>query len=413
MTQTRAAGSIETRASWVAAAAVFAVLSVTYGAPLAMVVGMKSVAEDLNVTRGAAAFASSLAWLGTGIGGIPMGWLAERIGVRKVTVMGAVSVALGMWISTWGGIWALYIGHGLFIGLLGNGAFNAPLMTYTTRWFDRRRGTALALIMSGQYLAGVLWPTIFERAIAAWGWHGAMWLFAIAELTLALPIAIVFFSRPPEALAAGGAHGGPLPGARALNMNPNLLHALVTLAIMLCCIPMALPSAHLVAFCTDLGITRAHGAAMLSVLTGAAFLSRQFWGWASDRIGGLRAILLGSTAQAIALALFLATSDETGLFMVATAFGLGFSGIVPAYVLVIRELFPAAEAGWRVPVTAFGGLLGMAGGAWLGGLLYDAFGTYAVAFETGVLVNIANVALIFFLVVRQHGRRGARAVVAA
>jgi MFS family permease len=296
--------------------------------------------------------------------------------------------------------------------LLGNGAFNAPLMTYTTRWFDRRRGTALALIMSGQYVAGVFWPTVFERSIAAVGWRETMLGFAVAEIALALPLALIFLKRPPEAPAAGSYGAGPLPGGRVLGMNRHVVHGMLSVGVFLCCVPMALPAAHLVSFCTDIGISRAHGAAMLSVLLGCAFVSRQFWGWASDRIGGVRAILAGSICQAVALAMFLATQDEMGLFAVATAFGLGFAGIVPAYVLAIRELFPASEAGWRVPVTSFFGLLGMAAGGGMGGLLYDRFGSYAVAFEAGVVSNIANIALISFLVMRQHGGRVLRVVVA-
>jgi predicted MFS family arabinose efflux permease len=270
----------------------------------------------------------------------------------------------------------------------------------------------LALIMSGQYVAGVFWPTVFERSIAGIGWRGTMLGFACVELALAVPLAAIFLKRPPEAPTAGSYGAGPMPGGSVLGLNRNVVHAALSVGVFLCCVPMALPAAHLVSFCTDIGISRAHGAAMLSVLLGCAFVSRQFWGWASDRIGGLRAILAGSICQAIALALFLATQDEMGLFAVATAFGLGFAGIVPGYVLAIRELFPASEAGWRVPVTSFFGLLGMAGGAWMGGLLYDAFGSYAVAFQAGVLSNIANIALIGFLVSRQHGGRMLRVVAA-
>ncbi len=395
--------SIESRASWTAAIAALALFAVNNGAPLIMVVGLKAVAEDLDVPRSVPALASSLAWLGTGLGGIPMGWLAERIGMRRVGISGAICVALGMVVSTYGGIWGIYIGHGLLIGLLGNGAFNAPLMTYTTRWFDRRRGTALALIMSGQYVAGVFWPTVFERGIAAYGWRTTMLGFACAEIALALPVALIFLRPPPAAPAAGSYGAGPMPGGQVLGLNRNLVHLLLSVGIFLCCVPMALPSAHLVSFCTDIGISRAHGAAMLSVLLGCAFVSRQFWGWASDRIGGLRAILAGSACQAVALSLFLSTQDEMGLFAVATAFGLGFAGIVPSYVLALRELFPASEAGWRVPVMAFAGLLGMATGGWMGGLLYDQFGSYAVAFEAGVVSNIANLLVIGFLVIRKHG----------
>ena len=395
--------SIESRASWVAAFAVLGLYAVTYGAPLIMIVGLKTIAEDLGTARSVPALTSSLAWLGIGLGGIPMGWLAERIGMRKVAIIGVVSVTLGLYVSTLGGIWGLYIGHGLLVGFLGNGAFNAPMMTYTTRWFDRRRGAALALIMSGQYVAGVFWPNVFERAIEAWGWRNTMLGFALVELLVALPIAVIFLRPPPVAPAAGSYGAGPMPGGRVLGLNANVVHGLVALGIFLCCVPMALPSAHLVAFCMDVGISRAHGAAMLSVMLGCAFISRQFWGWASDRIGGLRAVLAGSACQAVALSLFLVTQDEIGLFAVATAFGLGFAGIVPAYVLVIRELFPASEAGWRVPVMALAGLLGMSSGGWLGGLLYDYFGSYAVAFEVGVVSNVANLAVIGFLVTRLHG----------
>jgi predicted MFS family arabinose efflux permease len=195
-----------------------------------------------------------------------------------------------------------------------------------------------------------------------------------------------------------------MPGGRVLGWRPNTVLALLSAGIFLCCIPMALPSAHLVAFCTDLGITRAHGAAMLSVLLGSAFISRQFWGWVADRIGGLRTILAGSACQAVALSLFLVTQDEVGLFAIASAFGFGFAGIIPAYVLTVRELFPASEASWRVPAMMFPGLLGMASGAWLGGLLYDHTGSYATAFLTGVAFNLVNLAVIATLVLRSRPR---------
>jgi MFS family permease len=396
--------SIESRASWTAALAALCVLAVTCGAPLAMVVALKSVATDLDVPRAVPAFASSLAWLGAGLGGIPMGWLVERIGMRRVAAIGATSVTIGMLLSASGGIVTLYIGHGLFIGLLGNACFLAPLMTYVTRWFDRRRGTALALITSGQYVAGVVWPSIFERILAAYDWRTAMRVFAVAEIAVVLPIALLFLARPPRAPEAGSYGAGPMPGGRVLGWRPNTVLALLSAGIFLCCIPMALPSAHLVAFCTDLGITRAHGAAMLSVLLGSAFISRQFWGWVADRIGGLRTILAGSACQAVALSLFLVTQDEVGLFAIASAFGFGFAGIIPAYVLTVRELFPASEASWRVPAMMFPGLLGMASGAWLGGLLYDHTGSYATAFLTGVAFNLVNLAVIATLVLRSRPR---------
>jgi MFS family permease len=167
---------------------------------------------------------------------------------------------------------------------------------------------------------------------------------------------------------------------------------------------MAMPAGHLVAFCSDLGIPAARGAAMLSVLLGCAFVSRMFWGWLTDRIGGLAAVFAGSACQALAIAAFTVTQSETGLFAVSAAYGLGFSGIIPAYVVAIRDLFPSAEASWRVPLVLFTAMGGMAFGSWFAGRLYDLFGHYAPAFGSGVLFNVANLALVGFLVMRQRGR---------
>jgi MFS family permease len=183
---------------------------------------------------------------------------------------------------------------------------------------------------------------------------------------------------------------------------PDLVFAMVAVAVVFCCIPMAMPQAHLPAFCSDLGILASHGAAMLSVLLGTAFISRQFWGWVSDRAGGLNTVLIGSSFQIIAMMAFMLTQDEIGLFTVAAAFGLGFAGIIPAYILAIRELFPASEAYWRIPTFLLCSGSGMAVGSWAAGALYDHFGTYAPAFAAGVAANAVNLVIVGLLVFRQR-----------
>jgi MFS family permease len=190
-----------------------------------------------------------------------------------------------------------------------------------------------------------------------------------------------------------------------LGLRPNTVLALLSLASFFCCVPMAMPAGHLVAFCGDLGIPPARGAAMLSLLLGAAFVSRQFWGLVADRIGGLRTVLAASACQAAAQTGFLLTQDEIGLFTVSAAFGLGFSGIIPAYVLAVRELFPANEAGWRVPTLLFASMVGMAFGNWLAGALYDRFGSYAPAFAAGVAANLANLVVVGSLVALRRNAR--------
>jgi MFS family permease len=400
MTASRFPDSIESRSSWVAAAITTAILAISYGAPLLVVVGLKPITASLGTERSVVALAGALVWVGTGMGGIVMGWVADRIGVRSTVVFGAVMAALGLAVSAIGQVWSLFLGHAILIGLLGNSAHYPPLVVYISRWFDRRRGTAVALISSGQYVAGMLWPTVFERAITQFGWQATMLGYAVVVAAAIVPMAL-FLQSPPQSSRAASMGPGTRRGVQTLGLPANLVQTLICVAVFLCCVPMAIPAGHLVAFCSDLGIPAAHGAAMLSVLLGCAFVSRMFWGWAADRIGGLGAVLAGSACQAAAIAAFAMTRDEAGLFAVSAAYGLGFSGIIPAYVVAIRDLFPSVEASWRIPMLLFTGMSGMAFGGWFAGALYDHFGFYAPAFVAGALFNVANLAIVGFLVMRQ------------
>jgi MFS family permease len=331
-----------------------------------------------------------------------MGRLAERYGIRWTVLFGGVSVCIGLFISTLGQPWQLYVGHGIFMGLLGNAGLNAPLYVYVSRWFDRRRGSALALISSGSYLAGTVWPPLFERAIALYGWQATMIGYGLFAIALIVPLALLFLREPPELPAVTTGAGGATVTPKVFGWPPNVVFAMLAVAAFLCCVTMSMPQAHLVAFCSDLGITPTHGAAMLSVLLGVGFLSRQGWGAISDRIGGLLTLLISSVLQAAGMAGFLLTQDEAGLFAVAGAFGVGFSALIPAYVLAIREYFPAREASWRVPALLLLSGSGMATGTWLAGALYDHFGYYAPAFAAGVGFNLLNLAAIGTLVLRSQ-----------
>ena len=395
--------TIESRASWVVALTALGIYSVSFGAPVITVVALKQMAADLGTPRSVPSLAFSLAWLGAAVGGIGMGWVAERIGVRWVVITGALSIAAGLALASLGTEWALLLGNGVFIGLFGNAGINAPLYVYVSRWFDRRRGSAVALISSGMYLAGTIWPALFERGIAAIGWRHTMLVYAAFEVAVILPAAFAVFGPAPEARAALSPTE-PRRGARVLGWPPLAVQALLCAAGFLCCIPMAMPQGHLVAFCSDLGIPASHGAAMLSVLLGCAVVSRQFWGLVADRLGGLRTILAGSVCQITAMLGFLLTQDEAGLFAVAATFGLGFSGIIPAYVVAVRELFPSSEASWRVPTVLLFSGSGMAAGGWLAGAIYDYSGFYGAAFATGIMFNLLHLVVIGTLVLRRRYR---------
>ena len=391
------------RESWRMAWLVLAILSVSYASPLVIVVGMKPMQAALGTDRSVLALAGSLVWVGTGSGGILMGWLADRIGLRRTVTIGAVMIAAGLALSSLGSIWTLYLGHAL-LGFLGNGGVYPPLLVYVSRWFERRRGAAIALISSGQYVAGVVWPFFFERGMTAFGWQAVMLVYGVFALVVILP-ATLFLKNPPKPppipVRPAGARKSERP--RVAGLHPNVAQALICVAGFCCCIPMSIPAAHIVAFCGDLGIKATHGAAMLSLMLGCAFLSRQMWGALADRIGGLRTVMAGSACQAVAIALFLLTQDEAGLFFVSAAFGLGFAGIIPSYSVAVRDLFPASEASWRMPLTLFTAMSGMAFGSWFAGALYDHFGYYAPAFGIAVIFNLLNLTIVGFLVWRTGG----------
>jgi MFS family permease len=396
--------SIESKTSWIVATVALVTMLMAFGAAWITAVALKDIAAEVNGIRSIPALASALAWLGSGFGGILMGRIADKVGTRWTVICGSLMIGLGLAISTIGPPWPLWIGHGLFIGLIGLGGINAPMYIYVSRWFDRRRGSALALISSGSYLAGAMWPPVFERAIAAFGWRQAMLWYALAEIVVIIPLALLYFRAPPELILPTTSSDPAAGKARVLGWPPNLVFGMMCVAAVLCCVPMAMPQGHLVAFCSDLGITRSNGALMLSVLLGTAFLSRQIWGAISDRIGGLATVLIGSAWQSASMTAFLFTQNEAGLFTIAAAFGLGFSGIIPAYVLALRELFPASEASWRIPTLLLFSGGGMALGGWLAGILYDYFGYYAPAFVAGIGANILNLILIGILVGRGRAR---------
>ena len=229
----------------------------------------------------------------------PRHGLARRAGGRQIRRHlrrphgGRRTLAL----SSGGEVWQLYVGHGLLIGLLGNAAIHAPLYVYVTRWFERRRGTALALIASGQYMAGACWPPLFERAIAAYGWRATMVGFGLIVAALVVPLAVLFLRPPPEARRSqGSAQSRASEPAKCSSCAPNTAFAVLAVAAFLCCVPMSMPSSHLIALCGDLGVAPTRGAVMLTVLLACAFVSRQLWGWISDRIGGLTTLLVGSLA---------------------------------------------------------------------------------------------------------------------
>ncbi len=379
-----------------------------------VVVVLPSMQAEFGVSRADASLPYMATMIGFGVGGLLMGRLADRFGVMVPLLIGGVSLGAGFALAGMASnIWTLTLVHGVLIGLLGSSAMFAPLIADTSLWFIRRRGIAVAICASGNYLAGTVWPPVTQHFMAAYGWrttYEGIALFAVVTLT---GLALLMRRRPP-AVHADTAQALPSTvSTRPFGLTPGAATALLCVAGIACCVAMSMPQVHIVAYCGDLGYGVARGAQMLSLMLGFGIVSRLLSGAICDRIGGLRTLLLGSALQGVALLLFLPFDGLASLFMISALFGLFQGGIVPSYAIIIREYFPAKEAGGRVGTVLMFTLFGMALGGWMSGKVFDLTGSYNAAFLNGIAWNLLNMTIAVTLLRRATSlRRGAGRAVA-
>ena len=394
--------SVETPYGWVVVFASLALHSISLGAPAILFVALKPIAADLDTVRAVPSMAYSLMMIGTGIGGIAMGRWMDRYGVMQPVLFGAVMICLGALLASHAeGRWSLYIATGLLMGLLGKAAMVAPLVANVTRWFDRRRGLAVAIITSGQGLAGAVWPTVVQHFNELVGWRGTFLYFGVFAAAAMVPAAFLLRPRPPIAVSDRPAGGIDADDRRVLDLPPHVAQGLMWLAVIGCCTAMSVPIVHLVSHVTDQGYTLEQGARVLSVLFAAAFVSRLGFGMLADRIGPVRTLLIGSASMAAMLLAFTFATSYTGLLTAALLFGLGFSGIMPCYPLLIRLLFPVSQAGGRIAAQYMFAAGGMALGGWIGGVVFDLTGSYSPAFLVAFAFNAMNFVVMSFFHLRQ------------
>jgi MFS family permease len=395
---------IESPYAWARLAMSLLLMTIGGSGMYSMTVVLPRVQQDFAVARGDVSLAYTFTMIGFGVGGILMGRWADRFGVMRVVMLGAVGLGLGFVAAGLSpGLLPFYAAQGLLVGMLGTSASFAPLVADTSRWFDRRRGLALAICMSGNYTAGAFWPPVMQHFIDSVGWRQTYVGLGVFCVVSMVPLALVLRRRPPAvdftAPAATGV-GIATASPRPLGLAPNTLLALLCVAAVACCVAMAMPQVHIVAYCGDLGFGAARGAEMLSLMLGMGVVSRLVSGWISDRIGGLRTLLLGALLQGIALVMFLPSDGLVSLYVVSGLFGLFQGGIVPAYALIVREYFPAQEAGARVGTVLMASLVGMALGGWMSGAVFDLTGSYRAAFVNGIAWNLLNLSIVSFLLWR-------------
>ena len=361
-----------------------------------VVIILPEIQNDFGVSRGAASFSYTMVMLGFGLGGILFGRLVDLHGILKPLMISVLALATSFVVTGMvRTIYMLYLMH-FMIGFFGCAVVFAPLVSDISKWFNKRRGFAVSICACGNFLAGAIWPPLFVMALSSVGWRLGYIYAGILSLLMMLPVS--FFLRLPSPQNAGSESSkGSVGDADTFGMSSNQLTGVLCLAGLACCIAMAMPTVHIVALCSDRGFGIAVGAKMLSAMLFFGVISRLGFGYISDKLGGLRTILIGSGLQAIALIFYLFAETLPGLFAVSVIFGLFQGGIVPCYALIVREYFPSAEAGVRLGVVISATVLGMAVGGWISGAIYDWTGSYSMALVHGIAWNCVNFSVILFL----------------
>jgi MFS family permease len=360
-----------------------------------VVVALPAVQAEFGITRAAASWAYTLMMIGFAAGAVGMGRLVDRLGIVVPILISAAALGGGyVAASLSGSILAFALAH-LFIGFGCSIGF-APLIADVSHWFVKRRALAVGVAAAGNYLAGAIWSPVIQWIIATQGWRAAHVLMAALVVVVMLPMSLIF-RRRPTARTLADARVASDAARGQIGLSANTIMAVLSIAGFGCCVAMAMPQVHIV-YCTDLGYGAARGAEMLSIMLGLGIISRVASGFLADRYGGLRVLLIGSAMQGAALFLYLWFDGLTALYVIAAVFGLFQGGIVPMYAVIAREFLPPAQAGGRIGVVIVSTIIGMAAGGLVSGYIFDASGSYRLAFLNGLVWNLVNIALVSWLI---------------
>ncbi|MBB58214.1 MAG: MFS transporter [Rhodospirillaceae bacterium] len=360
------------------------------------VVVLPSIELEFGLDRGAASFPYTATMIGFALGGVLMGRLVDRFGIAMPIIMAATMIGAGYVLSSFAtNFWTFLICQAVLIGMLGSSATFGPMVADVSHWFLKRRGLAIAIVASGNYLAGAIWPPILQEAIVTIGWRGAFFWVGVFCFCTMIPLALLLRRRPD--IDQGAVPISAKAATASAPVSPNVVLMLLIVAGVGCCVAMSMPQVHIVAYCGDLGYGPAVGAEMLSLMLGLGVISRLASGVIADKIGGVGTLILGSTLQCLALLFYLPFDGLVSLYLVSALFGLSQGGIVPSYALIVREYFPARQAGSRVGIVLMATVLGMALGGWMSGEIYDLTGSYQAAFLNGIAFNLLNMSIAFWL----------------
>jgi len=367
----------------------------------AVIVVMPDIQSEFALDRASSSMPYVLTMIGFALGNFYFGKAGDRLGITTSLIASAGIVAAGFVASALSGNVVVLSGFHIFIGF-GTGAYFGPLVADISHWFQRRRGVAVAIVASGNYLSGAIWPLLLAGVLTDFGWRGVYWVLSISVVVLVVPLSLLLRRKVPDDVNAQVAATTAAKAGKVL-FSPRAMQWMLAAAGVACCVAMSMPQVHIVSFCVDLGFGPAIGAEMLSLMLLGGVASRLVSGFLADKIGGVATLLIGSSLQCLALFLYLPFDGLVSLYLVSLVFGLSQGGIVPSYAIIVREYMPPNEAGARVGFVMMATIFGMALGGWMSGWVYDLTGSYQWAFLNGILWNFLNIAIIGFLFLRGRG----------
>ena len=390
----------DSRYSWTRLSLTLFVATVINAGMWVIIVIMPAIEAEYGGTRAMASLPYTLTMVGFALGNYVIGRAVDHFGITASLIVAATMTAIGFGLATLSSSLLVLSFTQFLVGFASAVGFG-PLIADISHWFVRRRGIAVAIVASGNYLSGALWPILLAEVLAESGWRAVYIVMAAVTLAAVIPLAFALRRRLPQEVQTA-AQNTSLVNALTVGLSPRALQYLLGFAGIGCCVAMSMPQVHIVAYCVDLGFGPAVGAQMLSLMLLCGVASRIISGLVADLLGGVRTLLIGSCLQCLALFLYLPSGGMVSLYVVSLVFGLSQGGIVPSYALVVREYMPAKEAGARVGFVLMATILGMALGGWLSGVTYDLSGSYTLAFVNGIIWNSANIAIITWLISRSR-----------
>ncbi|HEX7928384.1 MAG TPA: MFS transporter [bacterium] len=391
------AGQQEPRYGWVMVAITPLFVGLATGG-IEVSVFLKPIGQELGWLRGQTAFGYLIGTLALGMGGILMGYLADKYSTRRVVTVGVLVLATGyLALSQQHALWQFY-GSYVLLGGFGAAAIFAPMMANVGGWFSKRRGLAIGLTTAGQALAQGGVPYVSALIIAGFGWRSAYAVLGITSLVVLLPLTLLI-KQPPKAAV------GAKAGSQEYLMVPALPSlALLSAAAVFCCITMASPLVHVVALSSDAGLSSEAAARVLLVLMISGIFGRITFGRLADTVGPLRTYLLCSFWQTALVFWFTRLATPGQFYLMAAVWGFGFAGVMTGLLLCAQRFAPPSRTGIATGVVTFFGWIGMGVGGFQAGAFYDMTGNYVQSYANAAMAGTINLSILIALYIYRSRR---------